>query len=361
MKRYKFIFERFLKDFFIITFLLSGNVYSQVDLLVNFGPDASSNSFGLSGWNTLIKSPAVNYSSLDHGGLFPSSGYGESDDCQGFVGSALNFQPGERIVVTWHNISTTETYTINGRISFTDSDAPNENRADGNWFGYQGENMRLNRIVCDLPTPEFDATDPNGKVRQAHDYIPMSIFYNPDDLASVARSITSYTPQPYAAKRFDENIFSITGKRLEIASSSYDNINNRLFATEFNGLNDGRLIIHVFDYDSTLVSIPENDLKISQLKLYQNYSNPFNPTTTIKYSIPSVISTEGRNLKYFSSKAPRNDNVNVRLIVYDILGREIATLVNKKQSPGNYEVNFSAESAAGGQPSGIYFVRLEAT
>ena len=81
--------------------------------------------------------------------------------------------------------------------------------------------------------------------------------------------------------------------------------------------------------------------------LYQNYPNPFNPSTTIKYSIPSNVKSEMSNTK---------------LIVYDILGREVATLVNKKQKPGNYEVQFDAQSTRGGQAlaSGTYFYRISA-
>ncbi|MBK7499138.1 MAG: carboxypeptidase regulatory-like domain-containing protein [Ignavibacteriales bacterium] len=76
--------------------------------------------------------------------------------------------------------------------------------------------------------------------------------------------------------------------------------------------------------------------------LEQNYPNPFNPSTIIKYSIPNVISTEGRNL-------------NVILKVYDIIGNEVATLVNEVQSSGNYEVEFNAENLS----SGIYFYELK--
>jgi hypothetical protein len=74
--------------------------------------------------------------------------------------------------------------------------------------------------------------------------------------------------------------------------------------------------------------------------LYQNYPNPFNPTTKIKYSIP--VGTQHA--------------VSVQLKVYDILGREVATLVNKQQQPGNYEVEFNASNFA----SGVYFYQLRA-
>ncbi|MCB0732357.1 MAG: T9SS type A sorting domain-containing protein, partial [Ignavibacteriae bacterium] len=51
-----------------------------------------------------------------------------------------------------------------------------------------------------------------------------------------------------------------------------------------------------------------------------------------------------------------DDNANVKLIVYDILGREVTTLVNQKQKPGNYEVEFNARNLT----SGIYFYRITA-
>ncbi len=82
----------------------------------------------------------------------------------------------------------------------------------------------------------------------------------------------------------------------------------------------------------------------TQFVLKQNYPNPFNPTTTIKYSIPNVAA------KDFSPVQ------NVQLKIYDILGREVATLVNEKQSPGNYSVKFDASKLN----SGVYFYTLRA-
>ncbi len=83
--------------------------------------------------------------------------------------------------------------------------------------------------------------------------------------------------------------------------------------------------------------------------LSQNYPNPFNPSTIIVYSIPA--------------SATNTSIANVVLKVYDILGREIATLVNKEQKAGNYEVKFDAStsSAASKLTSGIYFYTIQVT
>ncbi len=75
--------------------------------------------------------------------------------------------------------------------------------------------------------------------------------------------------------------------------------------------------------------------------LDQNYPNPFNPTTTINYSIPSVKT---------------GHTLSLRLIVYNALGQKVATLVNKKQAPGNYSIRFDASKLS----SGIYFYTLQA-
>ena len=92
-----------------------------------------------------------------------------------------------------------------------------------------------------------------------------------------------------------------------------------------------------------LTGVKEDKNIPARFSLEQNYPNPFNPTTTIRYSIPS-------------SPLPFGKGLGVRLEVYDILGREVATLVNQEQQPGNYEVTFDASKLS----SGIYFYRLQA-
>lgn len=73
-----------------------------------------------------------------------------------------------------------------------------------------------------------------------------------------------------------------------------------------------------------------------QFALEQNYPNPFNPTTNIRYSVADVA--------------------DVNLVIYDILGRKVATLVNEVKAPGAYTVNFDASRLG----SGAYFYRIEA-
>jgi hypothetical protein len=70
--------------------------------------------------------------------------------------------------------------------------------------------------------------------------------------------------------------------------------------------------------------------------LHQNYPNPFNPTTVISYQLPM--------------------NSKVTLKVYDLLGREITTLVDKKLPAGQY----AAEWNASGMPGGIYYYQIQA-
>lgn len=78
----------------------------------------------------------------------------------------------------------------------------------------------------------------------------------------------------------------------------------------------------------------------TEFTLSQNYPNPFNPSTKIAYSIPSnVIAGQ-----------------NVKLSIFNILGQEVAVLVNSVQNAGSYEVEFNASHLS----SGAYLYRLSA-
>jgi hypothetical protein len=84
--------------------------------------------------------------------------------------------------------------------------------------------------------------------------------------------------------------------------------------------------------------------------LSQNYPNPFNPSTKISYRIPALPTGQAGSLN------PSKGGTLVTLKVYDLLGSELATLVNEEKSAGTYEVEFNAEQLS----SGIYFYQLKA-
>ncbi|MFZ1289011.1 MAG: T9SS type A sorting domain-containing protein [Melioribacteraceae bacterium] len=119
-----------------------------------------------------------------------------------------------------------------------------------------------------------------------------------------------------------------------------------VFVDENHGwiLSDYGILLHTNNNGGIITNIKEiENFKIqNKFELRQNYPNPFNPNTKISYSIPNVASS-------FSSSQI------VQIKVYDILGKEISTLVNEQKSAGNYEVNFNAENL----PSGIYFYKLQ--
>ena len=86
-----------------------------------------------------------------------------------------------------------------------------------------------------------------------------------------------------------------------------------------------RFVVHVIDQVS---SVEGNNFVVNNFKLDQNYPNPFNPSTMINYSIPQ--------------------SSFVTLKVYDIIGNEIATLVNETKSAGKYDVSFEASNLSNG-------------
>ncbi len=84
-----------------------------------------------------------------------------------------------------------------------------------------------------------------------------------------------------------------------------------------------------------------SDLRPTEFTLDQNYPNPFNPTTTIRYAISLLGGDERGGF--------------VTLKVYDVLGNEVATLVDEYKPAGSYEVNFNASGLA----SGVYYYQLK--
>ncbi len=100
----------------------------------------------------------------------------------------------------------------------------------------------------------------------------------------------------------------------------------RLKQIDFNGKYEYSKIVEV-NYSNTP----------SSFKLSQNYPNPFNPSTKISFDIP--------------------ESGNVSLIIYNVLGQQVKTLLNNFMEAGTHTINFNAE----GLQSGLYFYRLESS
>ena len=127
-------------------------------------------------------------------------------------------------------------------------------------------------------------------------------------------------------RSFDEGknwIVDSTGTKVNLNSISFY---NKGFC-----VGDSGTILY---YPLKITSVESNKAKRIEYTLSQNYPNPFNPTTTIKYSIPI--------------------RANVQIKIFDVLGKEVGTLVNEQKAPGEYEVKFDGS----GLLSGIYFYRI---
>ncbi len=140
---------------------------------------------------------------------------------------------------------------------------------------------------------------------------------------------------------YDENHNAVEIINEDSVDGQWQPINAPIVVSFPYGYAIGYLFYKVQLYYGNVSDIEENSEIVNDFTLSQNYPNPFNPNTTIKFTTPpSPYQGEG---------------LRVRLKVYDILGREIKTLLNKPMQPGSYEVEFNGNNLT----SGVYFYVLE--
>ena len=113
--------------------------------------------------------------------------------------------------------------------------------------------------------------------------------------------------------------------------------NNALNQT-FNFTLKGKPVLLTFDPDNFILKDKFGDepFEIVSYSLSQNYPNPFNPNTTINYTLGGFV--------------------QVKVTVYDVLGKTVVVLVNAKQQAGSYVINFSSHNLS----SGVYFYKIDA-
>jgi len=195
-------------------------------------------------------------------------------------------------------------------------------------FYMEGIDSTWSSIVS-LAPPIQHCTNPQIEIYE-QEYI--IVLYQDGFMGYVDSSSKFYYTQKYHDHGFADTLFAPDSSTLNDFTSD----GSRLYCS-FAKSND----VFFGDIDIITPEVNKNDItNIYSFNLGQNYPNPFNPCTTIKYSIPSV------GLRQAST---------VQLKIYNILGQEIATLVNQVQNSGSYQIPFDATSL----PNGVYFYKLQ--
>lgn len=152
------------------------------------------------------------------------------------------------------------------------------------------------------------------------------------------RSLFTYDENGWMIEEISQNWNTGTGWE-NTAKTIIENDVNGNYITYTTQLWDGTQWVNFMRYHYTwlhIVSDVEDEGIVMEYSLENNYPNPFNPSTNIKFSLPAVS--------------------NVTLKVYDVLGKQVAEVINGIMESGRHEVQFSAS----GLSSGVYFYRLEA-
>jgi hypothetical protein len=159
-----------------------------------------------------------------------------------------------------------------------------------------------------------------------NDTILVKVSTGARSVASFSAELARIRPTDTVASRYEVSLSAYAGQPVFVA-------------LHYNVLNQGNVLIDSVMADTarfSSVSMLNTQAKPTRYALEQNYPNPFNPSTGIRYQVSGVS--------------------DVRLEVFDMLGRKVSTLVNERQAAGAYQAIFNAANLA----SGVYFYRLQA-
>jgi photosystem II stability/assembly factor-like uncharacterized protein len=275
-------------------------------------------------------------------------------------------------VFTWQQINPNRNKRLNtiADVYYDNIIAAGENGTilktiDGgaNWIdlSVSDTTINFNRILLGLTVKSWNyvwLVGDNGKIFVSTDYgyewsekisgttedLYDIVFKNPNDgVVAGANGVVKYTSDggmtwhedTYLSSLTDKDIISLTLVDSNTVSSL--TVNNYNKYSKNSNIAGGDTTYFLTVSSEPLVSVDdEKSAALTQYKLHQNYPNPFNPTTKISWQSP--VSSH-QSLK-----------------VYDVLGNEIATLVDEYKPAGNYEVDFNQMNIS----SGIYFYKLSA-
>jgi hypothetical protein len=182
-----------------------------------------------------------------------------------------------------------------------------------------------------------------------------SLIYPPDAASGIPVNLTfTWNSVPYAASyalqvardpNFNNivvNAVSLTNPQYQVLPGVLDYDNTYFWKVNArNGLGIGPWSLIRF-FRTSLVGIIDPGVIPLEFKLYQNYPNPFNPSTIIRFDLPVT----------------NDKNAHVDLVLYDLLGKEVAVLYSNDYAGGKYEITIDADKI--NMSSGVYFVKLTA-
>jgi len=217
-------------------------------------------------------------------------------------------------------------------------------KAMGNsWYGFgDGTVWPDEPPYPDVPAPPFD-----DRGWWCDSIRAQIIFYDPADLAAVAEGrLQTWEPQPYATLDINDVLFDPgfdfpRYKRWSLGAACFDKEHGHLFIIERRA-DEEKSLVHVWQVQaqSTGVETMGSARRPKEVSLMPNYPNPFNPSTVIRYNLP---------------KATR-----VEIIIYNLFGQKIKTLVNERQTAGAKEVLWDGRNERGQRvSSGVYLYRIK--
>ncbi len=169
-----------------------------------------------------------------------------------------------------------------------------------------------------------------------------------------------YSSQSSVSNAEWKTVGFIYGNGTTTERQSYSFIDNNLTSGK-SDLLTGRYLYRLkqIDYDGAITYSNEVEVTINapeKFELSQNYPNPFNPITKIKYTIPSsVILSSSKDDGTKVTLRQAQSDIYTTLKVYDVIGNEVATLVDEYKEAGSYEISFDGSFLS----SGVYFYKLE--
>ena len=189
--------------------------------------------------------------------------------------------------------------------------------------------------------PDNPVINPYANISGVNGYQPLKTIASSPTIMSF-NILTTNTSGFY---RFNPGVYTLGKVRFNVVGALVtDSIKFRVnppFTSALTTVNDSTVALvnnSTFNIiNPTLTGTGSNVSELpKEFKLYENYPNPFNPTTTIKYDIAN--------------------NSFVKLVVYDLSGKEVETIVSSNLQAGRYEATWSGSNYA----SGVYFARIEA-